>query len=189
MSSSSFGRRLLALAAAPLLFLSACPGGPEPVPEARGGFDAAPGAEAPPSAPEPEPIDAASVSEELRQDALLRVRILVEELNDIIRRKDYEAWLTRLSDEYIAHFSAPSVLEELSKAKTLQRQGITLTRLLDYFLYVVYPSRQYDRVDDIEFVAADRVKAITVTPKGERLVLYELAKYGDTWKISIGRQP
>ncbi len=185
MSSPSAGPRLTAavLAASALMLLAACPGGPEPIPESPPFVDT----EAPESAPEP--FDAASVPEELRQDALLRVRILVEELNGIIRRKDYEAWLTRLSDEYIAHFSTPAVLEELSKAKTLQRQGITLTKLLDYFLYVVYPSRQYDRVDDIEFVAADRVKAITVTPKGERLVLYELAKYGDTWKISIGRQP
>lgn len=189
MPSPSFGRRLraFALAAAPLLFLAACPGGPEPLPEAPVGFEAGPGTEAPPS--ETAPFDAASVPEELRQDALLRVKLLVEELNGIIRRKDYDAWLTRLSDEYIAHFSTPAVLEELSKAKTLQRQGLVLTKLLDYFLYVVYPSRQYDRVDDIEFVAADRVKAITVTPTGERLVLYELAKYGDTWKISIGRQP
>ncbi|MBN1242440.1 MAG: hypothetical protein JXA15_07020 [Spirochaetales bacterium] len=184
--SSRFERSvpvLLAVLAA-VATLSGCPGAPRPLPGAP--VDAG---EDLPRTIEPEAFDASSVPEEARQDALLSVRILIEELNGIIRRKDYDAWLSRLSEEYVEHFSRPPVLEELSKAKTLQRQGITLTTLLDYFLYVVYPSRQFDRVDDIEFVAADRVKAITVTPKGERLVLYELAKYGDTWKISIGRQP
>ena len=118
MPSPSPGTRLavLVLLAAALALLAACPGGPEPLPEAPDGVTAEATIPAPESAPEPALFDAASVPEELRQDALLRIKLLVEELNGIIRRKDYDAWLTRLSDEYIAHFSAPPVLEELSKA-------------------------------------------------------------------------
>jgi len=69
----------------------------------------------------------------------------------------------------------------------LKRAGIKLSSLRDYFLYVVYPSRQNDRVDDIEYLEEGLVKAITVSPKGDRQILYNLEKHGDTWKIGIGR--
>ena len=49
--------------------------------------------------------------------------------------------------------------------------NVCYTKLLR-FIYVVYPSRQNDRVDDIEFIDATHIRAITVNAKGERLVLY-----------------
>ncbi|GAB1433718.1 hypothetical protein MASR2M29_23440 [Spirochaetota bacterium] len=57
----------------------------------------------------------------------------------------------------------------------------------DYFLNVVYPSRQNDRVDDIEFITPDKIRVIIITPKGERLVLYNLEKINDIWKIAYWR--
>jgi len=107
----------------------------------------------------------------------------VESLNAIIRSKDFSGWKSRLTDEYVSRYSDPDVLK--GPSKTL---GRTLSTLYDYFLYVVYPSRQYDRVDDIEFVSETEVTAYTVNPKGERLVLYSLERIGGTWKIGIGRQ-
>jgi len=52
---------------------------------------------------------------------------------------------------------------------------------------VVYPSHQNDRVDDIEFIGHNRVKAITISKKKESLVLWDLEKIGNSWKIGIGR--
>jgi hypothetical protein len=65
--------------------------------------------------------------------------------------------------------------------------GVKLQSLKDYFIYVVYPSRQNDRVDDIEFITERLVKAITIGPDGERQILYFLERDGTSWKIGIGR--
>ena len=69
----------------------------------------------------------------------------------------------------------------------IKRKGITLQTLKDYFINVVYPSRQNDKVDDIDFVGENQIKAITVSSKGERNILYMLEKHGDAWMIGIGR--
>lgn len=142
---------------------------------------------APETAPAQEAFDPASVSVELKQTTFVDIRSLVENLNSIIQAKDYDAWSQALTDGYRDHYSSPEVLAQISDYPVLKRQGIVLHTLKDYFIYVVYPSRQHDRVDDIEFIQATRVRAITVTAKGERLVLYNLEKIGDTWKIAIWR--
>jgi hypothetical protein len=155
------------------------------------------GPSAKPSAPQPqvEPkpssptiaFDPASVTAEEKTVAITDIRALILSLNQIIQRKDYEAWLGCLTDEYRAYYSRPDVLAQISEYPILKRMGIKLLSIEDYFLYVVYPSRQNDRVDDIDFVGENQVKAITLSPKGERQILYNLEKHDDTWKIGIGR--
>jgi hypothetical protein len=115
------------------------------------------------------------------------VRALIESLNLIIRRQDYDAWLSHLTDEYIRYYSDAEVLAKYSEYPIIKRKGIILLTLKDYFINVVYPSRQNDKVDDIEFVGENLIKAITVSPKGDRNILYMLEKHGDAWKIGIGR--
>jgi hypothetical protein len=132
-------------------------------------------------------FDPSKVTPEEKAAAITDIRALILSLNTIIQRKDYEAWLGCLTDEYRAYYSRPDVLAQMSEYPILKRMGIRLSSIEDYFLYVVYPSRQNDRVDDIDFVGEKRVKAITLSPKGERQILYNLEKHGDTWKIGIGR--
>lgn len=137
---------------------------------------------------EPQPaFDPSNVSVETKAATITDIRALIDNLNKIIQRKDYEAWLSNLTPEYIAYYSDPVLLAQYSEYPVLKRQGVKLTTLKDYFTYLVYPSRQNDRVDDIDFVSVDLVKAITVSPKGSRDILYILEKHGDTWKIGIGR--
>jgi len=132
-------------------------------------------------------FDPASVSVELKQTTFVDIRALIDSLNSIIQAKDYDAWSLVLTDSYRDHYSSAETLSQISDSPVLKRQGIVLHTLKDYFMYVVYPSRQHDRVDDIEFMQATRIRAITITTKGERLVLYNLEKIGDTWKIAIWR--
>jgi hypothetical protein len=42
-------------------------------------------------------------------------------------------------------------------------------------------------VDDIEFTSPVQVKAVTITPSGDRQVYYYLEKVGESWKIGTGR--
>lgn len=135
----------------------------------------------------PEPFDPESVSVEMKQATFFDVRALIQGLNSIIQAKDYESWVLALTDEYRSYYSSSDTLARISEAPVLKRQGVKLRNLQDYFIYVVYPSRQNDRVDDIEFIDATHIRAITVNAKGERLVLYNLEKIGDTWKIAIWR--
>ena len=149
--------------------------------------------EKPPETPVPatEPpaviFDPATVSAEVKELTFADVKRLIQNLNTIIQTKNYELWITNLTADYLEFWSEPETLARLSESPVLRRQNVTLTSLRDYFNYVVYPSRQNDRVDDIEFIGETRIKAIIINPKGERLVLYNLEKIGDTWKIANWR--
>jgi hypothetical protein len=132
-------------------------------------------------------FDPFAVSVEVKTAAIADIRTFIENLNGIIQRQDYGAWLSHLTPEYVIFYSDPVLLALYSEYPVLQRQNIHLRTLKDYFLYLVYPSRQNDRVDDIEYVSENLVKAITVSPQGSRDILYILEKHGDTWHIGIGR--
>jgi len=151
------------------------------------------------SSPEPVPVaapapatpttffDPTSITPEVKRDTMEVVQAFINELNQVIRRKDYTVWRGYLTGEYSTFYSAPAVLAEMSESTVLKRQGIKLESLQDYFLYVVYPSRQSVRVDDIEFTSPTQVKAVTITPSGDRQVYYYLEKVGESWKIGTGR--
>jgi hypothetical protein len=191
MKPSTAGPALLAFAAA--LLIASCGGGPKPAAEpvaepvalAEPAPEPAPPAEPPTS--EPAAFDPATVTEALRSATFVDVRAFIDSLNQIIRRQDYESWLSHLTDDYVAYYSDPEVLAKFSEYPVIKRKGIKLQTLKDYFINVVYPSRQNDKVDDIEFVGENLIKAITVSPKGDRNILYMLEKHGDAWKIGIGR--
>jgi hypothetical protein len=133
------------------------------------------------------PFDPKTVSVELKETTFFDVKVLISKLNKIIQAKDYDAWSAELTQAYREYYSSDETLARISEAAVLKRQKIVLSSLKDYFIHVVYPSRQNDRVDDIEFIDESRIRAIIVNVKGERLVLYNLEKIDDTWKIAIWR--
>jgi len=128
-------------------------------------------------------FDPASISQEVFDTTKGEVQALIEKLNQIIRNKDYESWVQYLSPGYRAVLSDSDFLKNVSESSRLKNQKIVLKNLEDYFLYVVVPSRANDRVDDIEFISKNRVKAYTITNKGQRLRLYELEKTAGNWNI------
>jgi hypothetical protein len=194
MISSSVRLPNLAIVAIACIALS-CVGNPKPNATTTPNADARPSANAAsePSAHSPGQatnagaFDPTMVTESVKNAAFVDVRALIESLNQIIRKKDYDGWLSCLTDEYINFYSNPDFLAKNSEYPILKRKGIKLITLKDYFVNVVYPSHQNDEIDDIEFVGENIIKAITVNPKGERNILYMLEKHGDAWKIGIGR--
>jgi len=182
-----------ALAAA--LLVASCAGAPKPAVAPRPQGNAEPkaavgppagSANAPEAGPSPA-FDPSAVTEAVKDATIVDVRSFIDSLNQIIRRQDYDAWLSNLTDDYIRHYSDPAILMQYSEYPVIKGKGIKLQTLKDYFINVVYPSRQNDKVDDIEFVDENLIKAITLSPKGDRNILYMLEKHGDTWKIGIGR--
>jgi len=139
--------------------------------------------------------DSITVSKEVYDHTLTEVKHFVDNLNLIIRTKNYNSWKTALSDKFLARISSPEFLETASESTLLRAQKIVLKTPSDYFTNVVVPSRSNSQVDEIEFTAKGTVKVYYIERKerkdnnGEavvtvrRLRLYELEKSGDVWKI------
>ena len=138
--------------------------------------------------PEPEkPIDSGQVSQEMYDTTLAEVRFFIDNLNRTISGRNYSNWREALSDEYFEQISSPEFLATASDSPLLHSKNITLKSPNDYFVNVVVPSRNHSRVDEIEFEAANRVKAYYVDTRNaetRRLRLYELVKIDDKWKIA-----
>jgi hypothetical protein len=187
-NSRRFLNLLAALAAVSVI--ASCAEGAKPAPEPKpepASATSQPAATPDGKTPTPSTFNPQEVTAEIKTATFVDVRSLIETLNQIIRRQDYDAWLSHLTADYVKYYSDPEVLTRFSEYPVIKRQGIKLQTLHDYFVYVVYPSRQNDKVDDIEFVNTNLIKAITINSKGDRNILYMLEKYGDAWKIGIGR--
>jgi len=124
-----------------------------------------------------------NATEEEKKEALFDIKELIFKLNRIVQQKDFEAWYSYLSPNFITYYSNPDVLAEISNQPTMRKYNIVLKTLKDYFLYVVYPSRQNDTVDEIEYIGYNKVKVYTIV-NNVKLVLYVLEKINGTWMIS-----
>ena len=140
-----------------------------------------------PVQPEAAVFDSGAVSEELYQVTLHELQDFIENLNQIIRSKNYEAWKAELAPGFFAGISDPVFLRRMSDSDAMKARKIVLRTPQDFFTNVVVPSRANSRVDDIEFISENRVKAFTVnkTRSGQvlRLRLYDLEHSGNIWKI------
>jgi hypothetical protein len=133
--------------------------------------------------PDAEDFDPASISQDVFDSTKNDVQTLIERINGVIRDKDFDTWVSYLGNEYLEALSDKAFLKRASESSVLKKQKIVLRDLGDYFMYVVVPSRTKDRVDDIEFIGQNRVKAFTIDTKGRKLRLYDLEKTMGGWKI------
>jgi len=134
-----------------------------------------------------EEFDPTKISQQYYDTTRDEVRRFIEALNQIIRDRKFNEWKSNLSPEYFAEISSAENLRNLSEQPAMKTRRIVLRTAEDYFLNVVVPSRANLRVDDIEFISLNRVKAFTFTRNsaGEdiSLRLYDLEKIGSTWTI------
>jgi hypothetical protein len=153
----------------------------------------------PPESPQPEPVvvetpppekapfDPTKVTQQEYDTTKSDVQGLLDRLTKLIQDKDYDTWISYLTEEYVKKMSDPDYLAQQSESKVLQKFNIRLRSLKDYFFYVVVPSRKVERVDEIVFISETHVKAYMFDDKGEKLLLYELEKKDNIWKIGPGR--
>jgi hypothetical protein len=135
-------------------------------------------------------FDPASVTAEEKETTMDEMRLLIAEINRVIRTKDFEGWYSYLAEDFIAAITSSTYLAALSESsRQLKGQNIVLKTPQDYFTYVVVASRENIKVDasldDIEFLSHNRVKAYTLNARKQRLRLFEFVKAGDTWKIAF----
>jgi hypothetical protein len=163
----------------PLLVILSC--GSEP--KAEPGKPPAPVEELTPEPTAEQGFDPLSISQEVFDSTKVDIKNFIENLNQIIRNKNYDAWISYLGSEYFSRISSRQFLDQVSAQPSMKSRSIKLNTAKEYFTLVVVPSRANARVDDIEFITQTRVKALTVAPNGERLRLYELENSQNTWKI------
>jgi hypothetical protein len=154
------------------------PSGPA-VPESAGVPEQPKPKEPAPEEPKPAAVfDPSSITKEEYDNAKGEVQQLIQKLNAIIKARNYPNWVSYLDDAYFRLINSREYLDRINRTYNLN-----LYNARDYFTNVVVPSRANDRVDDIEFVSQNRVKAYTISQKGERLRLYDLEKTNESWKI------
>jgi len=124
------------------------------------------------------------VSEEVYTKTFDEIEEFIRNLNDIIRRADYDTWLTYLSEEYIERTSDPAYLKQQSEQPLLKKSNVSLSNLRDYFNYVVVPSRVQAQLDEIEFIGENQVKAYAMI-RNTKALLYLLVREDDKWKIGV----
>jgi hypothetical protein len=133
---------------------------------------------------EPTPEVPYAVTDEIYERTFSEVEMIIQELNRIIRDRDYVSWKEYLTDTYIQYHSDPDVLEERSRSPILRQDDIQLTSLQDYFQYVVVPSRANVRLDELEFLDENTVHAL-MWVRTQYFLLYRLKRVNGVWKIDV----
>jgi hypothetical protein len=126
------------------------------------------------------------VSEEYYRTTFAEVQDVIAALTRIITAGDFDGWLGYLSEDYVQTTSSPAFLAAASSSGVLKKNGIVLHRLRDYFDNVVVRSRIQATLDDIKFVDATHVKAITEI-QGSSVILYYLEREDGRWKVAVLR--
>jgi hypothetical protein len=156
-------------------------------------------AQIPEEKPEEKSFDPENVSTEDYDSTIQDIREMVLNLNNIVREKDFNAWMSYLADSSIEKINSREFLDERANdlhkknvsAAAVRGQDISRVRKInfrgpqDYFNYVVVPSHANDHVDEISFSSQAQVTAYIRDEKGQRLILYDLENIGGVWKIII----
>ena len=134
--------------------------------------------------PEEDPVEPVEeYTQELYDETLSQVRAFIEGLNQIIQNRNFDEWRSVVSEERYAIITSREFLETQSAMPALRGRNIVLRTVNDYFTHVVVPSRASSRVDDIDFITEDHVRAFFIDNNDRRLELYELIKIDNQWKI------
>ena len=108
---------------------------------------------------------------------------LIESLDAVMARKDFNRWKTFVEPSSLAYWQNPRNLAKASSR--LPVKGITIRTLEDYFNYVFIPSRKGRVVDQIRYINSESVKAIQVTKENSVIVYYNFIKTGGRWLIHL----
>lgn len=137
---------------------------------------------------EPEPVETPEeetfeVTQEVYDQTHNEIQELIDKLNSVISKKDYEGWLIYLSRNYKETYSSKETLEDINQSPLLKDNGIVLENLNDYFDWVIVPSRSRAVLNEIVFVDENKVIAYS-SYSGKRARLYELERIDGSWKVS-----
>jgi hypothetical protein len=124
------------------------------------------------------------LEQESYEEIFKEVKAFIENLNTVIKNKNFSKWRDTLTVERLKEISSPEFLTRMSQTPSMKSMKRVLKGPEDYFLYVVVPSRANSQVDKIEIIDNNKVRAIFMNTRKETTeLLYELVKDGNLWKI------
>ena len=129
-------------------------------------------------------FEGVKITKETHAQTKSEIELVVDELNRITAKKDYNRWLSFLTPSYKEMYADQVTLKAASEA--LPIKGIQLKTLRDYFLYVFVPSRQNIKVDDIQFLSPTQVNVLMLHGK-DLLLVYRIENTEDGWKLIPSR--
>ena len=106
----------------------------------------------------------------------------IEELDLIMKNRDYNSWLNYVTPQSIDYWKQKSHLQAVSAR--LPGNKIQLKTLEDYFNWVFRLSRQNARVDEIRYISSKLVKAVQVSGNQD-IIYYQFEKQNGRWLISL----
>jgi len=128
-------------------------------------------------------LDASIISEETFADDKSEILAIIEDLEIIMRKRDFPAWTKYLSEESRAYWSDGKNLAAL--AEKLPGGGrVKLNSLKDYFEKFFIPARKGRVIDEIRYVTPDLVKAVQYKDN-EDITTYLFERSGDTWVLTL----
>ena len=107
----------------------------------------------------------------------------IKELQKIMDKQDYQAWLPYISRNSIQYYSSPVNIRKANKR--LPDKTIIFRGLEDYFKYIFIPSRKQSKVDEIRYINKSEVKAVQVLPNNSTVVYYNFIREDGKWKVNI----
>ena len=128
-------------------------------------------------------IEGDSITKEEFSDDKTAILEIIEDLSDIMEKKDAQRWLVYIepaSKEYYSNIT------NLKKAqKKLPNKSVSLNNITDYFKYVFIPSRKRSQVDEIRYISKSSIKAVQVKDDKSIVVYYYFTKVDGKWLIHL----
>jgi len=142
----------------------------------------------------PNTHNSGGLENESYEEVFNEVKAFIESLNKIIKDKNFDKWKEALAKERLDEISSPEFLASVSNTGAMKNRRIAVNSVYDYFLNVVVPSRANSKVDKIEILDNNRVRAFYMSSRrvvsGDKtytetvpLLVYELRKNGNSWTI------
>lgn len=129
-------------------------------------------------------IDGAKVSHDKFASDKKDILSIIQELNVIMKKRNYTDWLEYVDPESIAYWSNKRNLNRV--ASQLPVKNLKLNTAEDYFNYVFIPSRVGKNIDEIRYLSADSIKAIQIRNE-ESIIYYNFKKPENRWLVVLPR--
>lgn len=102
----------------------------------------------------------------------------IEELQEIMNKKDFDAWL---------NYIAPESKEFYSKPRKVRRGNSVeiINGLKDYFLEIFIPARKQSKVEEIRYISKTSIKAVDIPKPGKIFTYYNFVKVDGKWYVEL----
>ena len=133
--------------------------------------------------PEVSEKEGIEVSEDLYKKTFDEIEDLINQVTQLIRKRNFNGWKKFLSENYIEMVGSAEHLRKVSESPSL-KDVIELRNLRDYFQWVVVPSRANAKLDEIIFIDEEHVIAYMYI-EDNRTILFQFEIIDGIWKITI----